>query len=106
MYLPNTVWKLIYEFDLTYKLLYDEVIREIDLRYDNGRWWIRQSGLYVKGSRKYYGIYKTEWSKRDYAELNFLTRDKEYGNTIYHLHLIDVLSELKKYFEKQTLFNC
>ena len=53
MYLPNTVWKLIYEFDLTYKLLYDEVIREIDLRYDNGRWWIRQTGLYVKGSRKY-----------------------------------------------------
>ena len=28
MYLPNAVWKLIYEFDPTYKLLYDEVAKD------------------------------------------------------------------------------
>ena len=95
MYLPKQIWSKIYEYDITYKLIYDNVMREIKLRYDDGRWWIRQSQLYVKGSRKYYGIYTTEWSNREYAELNFLTRCKDRYNVIYYLHLKDVLEELK-----------
>jgi hypothetical protein len=94
MYLPQHIWKRIYEYDSTYKLLYDTVIKEIELRYDGGRWWIRQSGLYVKGSRKHYGIYTTEWSNREYAELNFLTRCQDRYNVIYYLNLKDVLEEL------------
>ena len=95
MYLPNHIWRRIYEYDSTYKLLYDNVMREITLRYDDGNWWIRQSGLYVKGSKKYYGIYTTEWSKRDYHELNFLSRSKERDVVIYYLQLKDVLEELR-----------
>ena len=90
MYLPKKIWNKIYEYDITYKLLYDKAMREIELRYDDGRWWIRQSGLYVKGSRKYYGIYTTEWSNREYAELNFLSRNQDRYNVIYYLHLKDV----------------
>lgn len=53
MYLCRELWREIWSYDLTYRKLFDTVVQEINLRYDDGRWWIRQSGLLVLGSRKY-----------------------------------------------------
>ena len=54
MYLCRELWREIWSYDLTYRKLFDTVIREINLRFDDGRWWVRQSGLLVLGSRKYF----------------------------------------------------
>ena len=53
MYLCRELWREIWSYDLTYRKLFDTVVQEISLRYDLGRWWVRQSGLLVLGSRKY-----------------------------------------------------
>ena len=70
------------------------VVQEIKLRYDDGRWWVRQSGLLVLGSRKC--IEDLNWKKRSYYELNFLTRDNDYSISIQFFTLQDVLREFKR----------
>ena len=119
MYLCRELWREIWSYDLTYRKLFDTVVQEISLRYDLGRWWVRQSGLLVLGSRKYIldintnnslimihenklsEINKdkkncTAWSARSYYELNFLTRDNDYSISQQFFRLQDVLREFKR----------
>ena len=124
MYLCRELWREIWSYDLTYRKLFDTVIREINFRYDDGRWWVRQSGLLVLGSRKYILDINTNnslimmgenkifdvngkknkkdkknccsWSARSYYELNFLTRDNDYSISQQFFRLQDVLREVKR----------
>jgi hypothetical protein len=122
MYLCRELWREIWSYDLTYRKLFDTVVQEINLRYDDGRWWIRQSGLLVLGSRKYILDFNTNnslimidenkmfhvnsnkkgkknysaWSTRSYYELNFLTRDNDYSISQQFFRLQDVLREFKR----------
>ena len=81
MYLCQELWREIWSFDSTYKNQFDSVVREIKLRYDDGRWWIRQSGLFILKSE-------------EYVELNFLDRDSDHYISLYYFKLKDVLREL------------
>ena len=94
MYLCRELWREIWSYDLTYHKLFDAVIQEINLRYDNGRWWVRKSGLLVLGSRKC--ILDFNWTKRSYYELNFLTRDNDYSISAQFFILQDILQEFKR----------
>ena len=116
MYLCRELWREIWSYDLTYHKLFDMVVREIKLRYDDGRWWVRQSGLLVLGRRKYVNSFiqidknkvfnvnsNTEgkkkysaWTDRAYYELNFLTRDNDYSISMQFFRLQDVLREFKR----------
>ena len=119
MYLCRELWREIWSYDLTYRKLFDIVMQEINFRYDDGRWWIRQSGLLVLGSRKYFFDVNTNnslinnslvityenkkdkknysaWSARSYYELNFLTRDNDYSISMQFFRLQDVLREFKR----------
>tara|TARA_B100001059_G_C17260928_1_gene298922 strand:+ start:111 stop:497 length:387 start_codon:yes stop_codon:yes gene_type:complete len=122
MYLCRELWREIWSYDLTYRKLFDTVMQEIKLRYDDGRWWVRQSGLLVLGSRKYildintnnslimidenklFDVNKNKkgkknysaWSARSYYELNFLTRDNDYSISQQFFRLQDVLREFKR----------
>ena len=119
MYLCRELWRVIWSYDSTYRKLFDTVVQEINLRYDDGRWWMRQSGLLVLGSRKYLfnvninnSLIMTDenkvlennnckkklstWSARSYYELNFLTRDNDYSISMQFFLLQDVLSEFKR----------
>lgn len=124
MYLCRELWREIWSYDLTYRKLFDTVVQEINLRYDYGRWWVRQSGLLVLGSRKYIldintnnslimidknklsdvnSIEKKEgeenysaWSARSYYELNFLTRETDYSISMQFFTLQDVMREIKR----------
>ena len=108
MYLCRELWIEIWSYDLTYRKLFDTVVQEINLRFDDGRWWVRQSGLLVLGRRKYFLnslnlIDKnkegkknySDWSDRSYYELNFLTRDNDYSISMQFFRLQDVLREFK-----------
>ena len=124
MYLCRELWREIWSYDLTYRTLFDTVVQEINSRYDLGRWWVRQSGLLVLGSRKYIPDINTNnslimidenklsdvnsnekkngkenycaWSARSYYELNFLTRDNDYSISMQFFRLQDVLREFKR----------
>lgn len=107
MYLCRELWREIWSYDLTYRKLFDIVVQEINLRYDDGRWWVRHSGLLVLGSRKYFfDVNSNEnkvskknysaWSTRSYYELNFLTRDNDYSISMQFFRLQDVLREFKR----------
>jgi len=122
MYLCRELWREIWSYDLTYHKLFDTVVQEIKLRYDDGRWWVRQSGLLVLGSRRYFLDINTNnslimidenkmfhvnsnkkgkkkysaWSSRSYYELNFLTRDNDYSISQQFFRLQDVLREFKR----------
>ena len=119
MYLCREIWREIWSFDLTYHKLFDTVVQEIKLRYDDGRWWVRQSGLLVLGSRQYFFDVNTNnslinnslvitdenkkdkknysaWSARSYYELNFLTRDNDYSISMQFFTYQDVLREFKR----------
>ena len=120
MYLCRELWREIWSYDLTYHKLFDTVVQEIKLRYDDGRWWVRQSGLLVLGSRQYFfdgntnnsliinnSLIMTDenkkdkknyssWSARSYYELNFLTRDNDYSISMQFFTLQDVLREFKR----------
>ena len=85
MYLCRELWREIWSFDSTYKKVFDGVVREIRLRFDDGRWWIRQSGLLLKNHRG---------ADKDYFELNFLGRNRDYYLTAQFFKLQDVLKEL------------
>ena len=43
---PRDILLNIYEYDRTYKEKFDKVIREINLRYDNGFWHIKHTCIY------------------------------------------------------------
>ena len=100
MYLCRELWREIWSYDLTYHILFDTVVQDIKLRYDDGRWWIRQSGLLVLGSRKLFENNSckkvSSWSVRSYYELNFLTRDNDYSISMQFFRLQDVLREFKR----------
>jgi hypothetical protein len=122
MYLCRELWREIWSYDLTYRKLFDTVVQEIKLRYDDGRWWVRQSGLLVLGSRRYFLDINTNnslimidenkmfdvnsnkkgkknysaWSARSYYELNFLTRDNDYSISQQFFRLQDLLREFKR----------
>ena len=114
MYLCRELWREIWSYDLTYRKLFDTVMQEIKLRYDDGRWWVRLSGLLVLGSRRYFLDINTNnslimidenkegkknysaWSARSYYELNFLTRDNDYSISMQFFTLQDVLREFKR----------
>ena len=119
MYLCREIWREIWSYDLTYRKLFDTVMQEIKLRYDDGRWWVRQSGLLVLGSRQYFFDVNTNnslinnslvitdenkkdkknysaWSARSYYELNFLTRDNDYSISMQFFTYQDVLREFKR----------
>lgn len=114
MYLCRELWREIWSYDLTYRKLFDTVMQEINFRYDDGRWWVRQSGLLVLGSRKYIFDVNTNsslimtyenkegkknysaWSPRSYYELNFLTRDNDYSISMQFFTLQDVLREFRR----------
>ena len=83
MYLCQELWREIWSFDSTNKKAFDGVVREIRLRFDDGRWWIRQSGLFILKSE-------------EYVELNFLDRDRDHYISLYYFKLKDVLREFKR----------
>lgn len=43
---PREILVNIYEYDTTYRNEFDKVIREINLRYDNGFWHIKHTCIY------------------------------------------------------------
>ena len=92
MYLPREIWYNIFEYDLTYKSLYDNVMNEIILRYADGKWWIKRLAPYVYGSRIYYD---GEWSSRERRELCFLSRSTDLYGARQYFNLKDVLLQIK-----------
>ena len=44
--LPREILLNIYEYDPTYRNEFNKVIREIDLRYDNGFWHVKHTCIY------------------------------------------------------------
>ena len=91
MYFDTIIWDKIYEYDYTYRDQFNKVVREINLRYDGGLWWIKKTGLLVKQSPEISRF----WCKRnDLVELNFLTRENDISIILGYFHLKDVLNEL------------
>lgn len=100
IYFPNTIWMNIFSFDPTYKLLYNNVMDEIRLRFDNGKWWIKRTGLLVKEppetKNNLFINQKTRhrYKRHGLVELNFLTRDTDlYLSKIFFKHR-DIIQEL------------
>ena len=91
MYLDKIIWDKIYEYDSTYRDQFNEVIREITLRYDGGLWWVKKTGLLVKAHPK---TNKIRYKRNDLVELNFLTRENDLHIILGYFHLKDVLNEL------------
>ena len=56
MLLPNDIILLIYEFDGRWKIAFNKVIREINLRYNDGKWWITLGYMYNKKTIKFHTI--------------------------------------------------
>ena len=54
MLLPDDIILLIYEFDGRWKIRFNKVIREIDLRYNHGKWWITLGYMYNNKSIKFH----------------------------------------------------
>ena len=61
VYLSSELVQYIYSFDPTWRKNYNQVINEIVLRYDDGKWWLKGSQLHIPTKN---GLHK---------ELNFLT---------------------------------
>ena len=86
MYLDKIIWDKIYEYDSTYRDLFNKVIREIDLRYDGGLWWIKKTGLLVKQPPE---TSRLRYKRNDLVELNFLTRENDISIMLGYFHLKD-----------------
>ena len=77
MYIPNSIWIKIYSYDPTYKILFDYVIDEINLRYDDGKWWLKHLGVRITGSRKIVYKNKIIFDKKVLRELYLLDRNTD-----------------------------
>ena len=103
MDLPKHIWSKIYSYDSTYRTIYDKVVDEIRLRYDDGKWWIKQTGILVEGSR--YSPFEDKWRDRGVCELNFLTRTNHFSLVQQYFFLQDVHNELTSLIPLATSFN-
>ena len=98
MYFPSNIWMNIFSFDPTYKLLYNKVINEINLRFDNGKWWIKRTGLLVKTPPENLFINqktRCRYKRNGMVELNFLTRDTDYNLCKLFFKNRDLIQEIK-----------
>ena len=80
---PSEVMRMVCAHDPTYRLAFASgALRELVLRYDMGRWWIRGTGLRTIGG---------DGGSR---ELCFTSRDRDPRLTRQYFHRKDVHAEL------------
>lgn len=95
-YFPRHIWRNIFQYDSTWRKKYDEVMNEIKLRYNDGLWWIKSTGIVTYGSRKYYSNNgSNNFSKRELIELNFLDRVSDYKITNQYFNYRDLINQFK-----------
>jgi hypothetical protein len=76
---PSEIMRMVRAHDPTYRLAFGEALRELALRYDVGRWWIRGTGVRAKGGR----------------EVCFTNRERDPWLTRQYFHWQDVRAELR-----------
>ena len=72
MLLPDDIILTIYEFDGRWKIAFNKVIREINLRFNDGKWWITLGYIYNNKSIKFHAIDNSKTICKQYFKFQMI----------------------------------